>query len=217
MQQPGAAAAVEMINAGNFSELSELMSGMSGDDKLNLHRSIEAYFNNPVNQIYTETTTDKEGKTTYKADMSGLERYKNFMTESYGGMSGFMPDVGGFAEKQLTGDTGKLATQFFTNRGTTMSAEINKAIPGTDEFFLNAVSQSINESAAAKRIKGNNNIPIITPPIEESDDGTSMPDLSSLPSSPAKDKSTTFRNELPLCSLNPSDSNKCDTLGMLTP
>ena len=217
MQQPGAATAVQMINDGRFDELANLMSGMSGDDKLNLHRSIEAYFNNPVNQIYTETVTDKDGNTTYKADMSGLERYKNFMTESYGGMSGFMPDVGGFAEKQLTGDTGKLATQFFTNRGTTMSAEINKAIPGTDEFFLNAVSQSINESAAAKRIKGNNNIPIITPPIEESDDGTSMPDLSSLPSSPAKDKSTTFRNELPLCSLNPSDSNKCDTLGMLTP
>ena len=98
-----------------------------------------------------------------------------------------------------------------------MSAEINKAIPGTNEYFLNAISQSINESVDAKRIKGSNNIPIITPPIEESDDGTSMPDLSSLPSSPAKDKSTTFRNELPLCSLNPSDSNKCDTLGMLTP
>ena len=98
-----------------------------------------------------------------------------------------------------------------------MGAEINKVIPGTDEFFLNAVSQSINESVDARRIKGTNNIPIITPPIEDSNDGGSMPDLSSLPNSPAKDKSTTFRNELPLCSLNPSDSNKCDTLGMLTP
>ena len=217
MQQPGAATAVEMINAGRFDELAKIMSGMSGDDKISLHRSIEAFFNNPVNQIYTQTTTDKEGKTTYKADMSGFERYKNFMTESYGGMSGYMPDVGKFAESTISGDTKKLATQFFTNRGTTMGAEINKVIPGTDEFFLNAVSQSINESADARRIKGTNNIPIITPPIEDSNDGGSMPDLSSLPSSPAKDKSTTFRNELPLCSLNPSDSNKCDTLGMLTP
>ena len=215
MKQPGAAEAVEMINAGNFLELGELMSGMSGDEKLNMHRSIEAFFNNPVNQIYTQTTTDKEGKTTYKADMSGFERYKNFMTESYGGMSGYMPDVGKFAESTISGDTGKLATQFFTNRGTTMGAEINKVIPGTDEFFLDAVSQSINESADARRIKGTNNIPIITPPIEDLNDGGSMLDFSSLPSSPANDKSTTLRNELPSCSLNSSDSNKCDTLGML--
>ena len=215
MKQPGAAEAVEMINAGNFLELGELMSGMSGDEKLNMHRSIEAFFNNPVNQIYTQRTTDKEGKTTYKADMSGFERYKNMMTESYGGMSGYMPDVGKFAESTISGDTGKLATQFFTNRGTTMGAEINKVIPGTDEFFLNAVSQSINESADARRIKGTNNIPIITPPIEDLNDGGSMLDFSSLPSSPANDKSTTLRNELPSCSLNSSDSNKCDTLGML--
>ena len=215
MKQPGAAEAVEMINAGKFLELGKLMSGMSGDDKLNLHRSIEAFFNNPVNQIYTQTTTDKEGKTTYKADMSGFERYKNFMTESYGGMSGYMPDVGKFAESTISGDTKKLATQFFTNRGTTMGAEINKVIPGTDEFFLNAVSQSINESADAKRIKGTNNIPIITPPIEDLNDGGSMLDFSSLPSSSANDKSTTLRNELPSCSLNSSDSDKCDTLGML--
>ena len=215
MKQPGAAEAVEMINAGNFLELGELMSGMSGDEKLNMHRSIEAFFNNPVNQIYTQRTTDKEGKTTYKADMSGFERYKNMMTESYGGMSGYMPDVGKFAESTISGDTGKLATQFFTNRGTTMGAEINKVIPGTDEFFLDAVSQSINESADARRIKGTNNIPIITPPIEDLNDGGSMLDFSSLPSSPANDKSTTLRNELPSCSLNSSDSNKCDTLGML--
>ena len=215
MKQPGAAEAVEMINAGKFLELGKLMSGMSGDDKLNLHRSIEAVFNNPVNQIYTQTTTDKEGKTTYKADMSGFERYKNFMTESFGGMSGYMPDVGKFAESTISGDTKKLATQFFTNRGTTMGAEINKVIPGTDEFFLDAVSQSINESADARRIKGTNNIPIITPPIEDLNDGGSMLDFSSLPSSPANDKSTTLRNELPSCSLNSSDSNKCDTLGML--
>ena len=215
MKQPGAAEAVEMINAGNFLELGELMSGMSGDEKLNMHRSIEAFFNNPVNQIYTQRTTDKEGKTTYKADMSGFERYKNMMTESYGGMSGYMPDVGKFAESTISGDTGKLATQFFTNRGTTMGAEINKVIPGTDEFFLNAVSQSINESADARRIKGTNNIPTITPPIEDLNDGGSMLDFSSLPSSSANDKSTTLRNELPSCSLNSSDSDKCDTLGML--
>ncbi len=215
MKQPGAAEAVEMINAGKFSELGKLMSGMSGDDKINLHRSIETFFNNPVNQIYTQRTTDKEGKTTYKADMSGFERYKNMMTESYGGMSGYMPDVGKFAESTLSGDTAAAATQFFTKRGTTMGAEINKVIPGTDEFFLDAVSQSINESADARRIKGTNNIPIITPPIEDLNDGGSMLDFSSLPSSPANDKSTTLRNELPSCSLNSSDSNKCDTLGML--
>ena len=215
MKQPGAAEAVEMINAGKFSELGKLMSGMSGDDKLNLHRSIEAVFNNPVNQIYTQTITDKEGKTTYKADMSGFERYKNFMTESYGGMSGYMPDVGKFAESTISGSDAKLAKQFFTNRGTTMGAEINKVIPGTDEFFLSAVSQSINESADARRIKGTNNIPTITPPIEDLNDGGSMLDFSSLPSSSANDKSTTLRNELPSCSLNSSDSNKCDTLGML--
>ena len=215
MQQPGAATAVQMINDGRFDELANLMSGMSGDEKLNMHRSIEAFFNNPVNQIYTQTTTDKQGKTTYKADMSGFERYKNFMTESYGGMSGYMPDVGKFAESTLSGDTAAAATQFFTNRGTTMGAEINKVIPGTDEFFLNAVSQSINESADARRIKGTNNIPPITPPIEDLNDGGSMLDFSSLPSSSANDKSTTLRNELPSCSLNSSDSNKCDTLGML--
>ena len=215
MQQPGAATAVQMINDGRFDELANLMSGMSGDEKLNMHRSIEAFFNNPVNQIYTQTTTDKQGKTTYKADMSGFERYKNFMTESYGGMSGYMPDVGKFAESTLSGDTAAAATQFFTNRGTTMGAEINKVIPGTDEFFLNAVSQSINESADARRIKGTNNIPTITPPIEDLNDGGAMLDFSSLPSSSANDKSTTLRNELPSCSLNSSDSNKCDTLGML--
>ena len=215
MQQPGAAEAVEMINAGKFLELGELMSGMSGDEKLNMHRSIEAFFNNPVNQIYTQRTTDKEGKTTYKADMSGFERYKNMMTESYGGMSGYMPDVGKFAESTISGSDAKLAKQFFTNRGTTMGAEINKVIPGTDEFFLSAVSQSINESADARRIKGTNNIPTITPPIEDLNDGGSMLDFSSLPSSSANDKSTTLRNELPSCSLNSSDSNKCDTLGML--
>ena len=137
------------------------------------------------------------------------------MTESYGGMSGYMPDVGKFAESTLSGDTAAAATQFFTNRGTTMGAEINKVIPGTDEFFLNAVSQSINESADARRIKGTNNIPTITPPIEDLNDGGSMLDFSSLPSSSANDKSTTLRNELPSCSLNSSDSNKCDTLGML--
>ena len=47
--------------------------------------------------------------------MSGFERYKNFMTESFGGMSGYMPDVGKFAESTISGDTKKLSTQFFTN------------------------------------------------------------------------------------------------------
>jgi len=214
-QKPEVGAALELINAGKFDELAKIMSTLTPDDKISMHRSIESYFTDPKNQVYTETITDSEGNTTYKADMSGLERYKNFMTESYGGMSGYMPDIGKFAESTISGDTGKLATQFFTNRGTTMGAEINKVIPGTDEFFLNAVSQSINESVDAKRIKGTNNIPTITPPIEDSNDGGSTLDFSSLPSSSANDKSTTLRNELPSCSLNSSDSNKCDTLGML--
>ena len=221
MQQPGAATAVQMINDGRFDELANLMSGMSGDEKLNMHRSIEAFFNNPVNQIYTQTTTDKQGKTTYKADMSGFERYKNFMTESYGGMSGYMPDVGKFAESTLSGDTRKLATQFFTNRGTTMAAEINKSIPGTDEFFFNAISESINQNAKSNAIqsgliKGNNNISIPSPPIIPSDGSGSISDLSGI-KVPSGNKDVPTRNELPTCTLNPSDSNKCDTLGFMAP
>ena len=221
MQQPGAATAVQMINDGRFDELANLMSGMSGDEKLNMHRSIEAFFNNPVNQIYMQTPTDKQGKTTYKADMSGFERYKNFMTESYGGMSGYMPDVGKFAESTLSGDTRKLATQFFTNRGTTMAAEINKSIPGTDEFFFNAISESINQNAKSNAIqsgliKGNNNISIPSPPIIPSDGSGSISDLSGI-KVPSGNKDVPTRNELPTCTLNPSDSNKCDTLGFMAP
>ena len=220
-QKPEVGAALELINAGKFDELAKIMSTLTPDDKISMHRSIESYFTDPKNQVYTETITDSEGNTTYKADMSGLERYKNFMTESYGGMSGYMPDVGKFAESKLSGDTGKLATQFFTNRGTTMAAEINKSIPGTDEFFFNAISESINQNAKSNAIqsgliKGNNNISIPSPPIIPSDGSGSISDLSGI-KVPSGNKDVPTRNELPTCSLNPSDSNKCDTLGFMAP
>ena len=217
MEQEGAAEAVQLINSGNLGGLAEVLRGMSGDEKLNMHKTIETFFTDPRNLRYRETVIDSEGESYMKTDMSGYERYKNTMIESFGGMSGYMPDLGGFAESTLSGDTGELAKQFFTNRGTTMGAEINKVIPGTDEFFLNAVSQSINESVDTKRIKGNNNISIPSPPIIPSNDQTSMPDFSNLPSVPKGNKEVPIRNELPVCSLNPSDSNKCDTLGMLAP
>ena len=220
-QKPEVGAALELINAGKFDELAKIMSTLTPDDKISMHRSIESYFTDPKNQVYTETTTDSEGNTTYKADMSGLERYKNFMTESYGGMSGYMPDVGKFAESTLSGDTRKLATQFFTNRGTTMAAEINKSIPGTDEFFFNAISESINQNAKSNAIqsgliKGNNNISIPSPPIIPSDGSGSISDLSGI-KVPSGNKDVPTRNELPTCTLNPSDSNKCDTLGFMAP
>ena len=89
-----------------------------------------------------------------------------------------MPDVGKFAESTISGDTKNSQHNF--SRTEAPLWVLNKVIPGTDEFFLNAVSQSINESADAKRIKGTNNIPIITPPIDLNDGG-SMLDFSSLP------------------------------------
>ena len=216
MEQEGAAEAVQLINSGNLGGLAEVLRGMSGDEKLNMHNTIEAFFTDPRGLRYRETVIDSEGESYMKTDMSGYERYKNAMIESFGGMSGYMPDLGGFAESTLSGDTGKLAKQFFTNRGTTMGAEINKVIPGTDEFFLASVAQSINESVDAKRIKGNNNISIPSPPIIPSDDSGSMSNFSDI-KIPIGNKDVLTRNELPICSLNPSDSNKCDTLGMLAP
>ena len=225
MKQPGAAEAVEMINSGNFSGLADAMRGMSGDQKLAMHNQVENYFNNPINQIYTETTTDSKGNVTSRADMSGLKRYREFMKNSGYEMDayGYMPNVGKRVEKQVSGinlggqNVGSNAIDYFKGRGLSFENEINKNIAGTEAFKLNALSQSINESVNASRIKGNNNISIPSPPIIPSNDQTSMPDFSNLPSVPSGGKTVPTRNELPVCSLNPSDSNKCDTLGMLAP
>ena len=55
-------------------------------------------------------------------------------------------------------------------------------------------------------------------PINPNDGGQpTLPDFSNIPNIPSPDKTVPSRNELPTCSLNPSDSNKCDTLGMLAP
>ena len=68
-QKPEVGAALELINAGKFDELAKIMSTLTPDDKISMHRSIESYFTDPKNQVYTETTTDSESNTTYKADM----------------------------------------------------------------------------------------------------------------------------------------------------
>ena len=55
-------------------------------------------------------------------------------------------------------------------------------------------------------------------PINPNDGGQpTLPDFSNIPNIPSPDKIVPSRNELPTCSLNPSDSNKCDTLGMIAP
>ena len=70
MKQPGAGIAVEMINSGNLSGLAEMLRGMSGDEKLEMHANVEKFFNDPKNRIYTTTNTDSEGNVTMGDDGS---------------------------------------------------------------------------------------------------------------------------------------------------
>ena len=66
-------------------------------------------------------------------------------------------------------------------------------------------------------IKPLNNVSIPGPPVVSDQDANFMLEQVGLPPIPSGKKDVPVRNELPVCSLNPSDSNKCDTLGMLAP
>ncbi len=232
MQQPGAAVAVEMINSGNLGGLADMLKGMSGDEKLAMHADVEKFFNDPKNQMYTTTTTDSEGNVTMAADGSGLKKYREFMSNEFGEMDayGYMPNFGkkyeeavrGVSVEGVDGVTRNVGANtldhFKSNYGLSLENEVNKNIVGTQAFHLNALGQSITEKGRKDAgIKPINNVSIPGPPVVSDQDANFMLEQVGLPSIPSTDKSTNIRNELPLCSLNPSDSNKCDTLGMLTP
>ena len=232
MKQPGAGMAVEMINSGNLSGLAEMLRGMSGDEKLEMHAKVEKFFNDPKNRIYTTTNTDSEGNVTMGADSSGFDRYKQFMKESGYEMDtyGYMPNFGKKVEDQVRGlsiegidgkrrNVGANTLEYASsNYGFDLENEINKNVVGTEAFYLNALSQSITEKGRKDAgIKPLNNVSIPGPPVVSDQDANFMLEQVGLPPIPTGDKDVPVRNELPVCSLNPTDSNKCDTLGMIAP
>ena len=62
-----------------------------------------------------------------------------------------------------------------------------------------------------------NNVSIPGPPVVSDQDANFMLEQVGLPPIPPTDRSVATRNELPTCTLNPTDSNKCDTLGFMAP
>ena len=223
---------LQMINSGDFSKVAELMKGLSGDEKLEMHSQVEKFFNDPRNRTYTTTNTDSEGNVTMGADGSGLKRYREFMKESGYEMDtyGYMPNLGKKAEDQVRGlsiegidgvrrNVGANTLQYASsNYGFDLENEINKNVVGTEAFYLNALSQSITEKGRKDAgIKPLNNVSIPGPPVVSDQDANFMLEQVGLPPIPSGKKDVPVRNELPVCSLNPSDSNKCDTLGMLAP
>ena len=230
MKQPGAVQAVEMINSGNLGGLADILKGMSGDEKLAMHADVEKFFNDPKNRMYTTTTTDSEGNVTMAADGSGLKKYREFMSNEFGEMDayGYMPNFGKKYEQAVRGvsvegvdgvtrNVGANTLDYFkSNYGLSLEDEVNKNIVGTEAFYLNALSQSITEKGRKNAgIKPVNNVSIPGPPVVSDQDANFMLEQVGLPPIPNKDVPT--RNELPTCSLNPSDSNKCDTLGFMAP
>ena len=221
-----------MINSGDFSKVAELMKGLSGDEKLEMHSQVEKFFNDPRNRIYTTTNTDSEGNVTMGADGSGLKKYREFMSNEFGEMDayGYMPNFGKKYEQAVRGvsvegldgvrrNVGANTLDYFkSNYGLSLENEVNKNIVGTQAFHLNALGQSITEKGRKDAgIKPVNNVSIPGPPVVSDQYANFMLEQVGLPPIPSTDKSTNIRNELPICSLNASDSNKCDTLGMLTP
>ena len=150
---------LQMINSGDFSKVAELMKGLSGDEKLEMHSQVEKFFNDPRNRIYTTTNTDSEGNVTMGADGSGLKRYREFMKESGYEMDtyGYMPNLGKKVEDKVRGlsiegidgvrrNVGANTLQYASsNYGFDLDNEINKNVVGTEAFYLNALSQSITE------------------------------------------------------------------------
>ena len=223
---------LQMINSGDFSKVAELMKGLSGDEKLEMHSQVEKFFNDPRNRIYTTTNTDSEGNVTMGADGSGLKRYREFMKESGYEMDtyGYMPNFGKKVEDQVRGlsiegidgvrrNVGANTLQYASsNYGFDLDNEINKNVVGTEAFYLNALSQSITEKGRKDAgIKPLNNVSIPGPPVVSDQDANFMLEQVGLPPIPSGKKDVPVRNELPVCSLNPTDSNKCDTLGMIAP
>ena len=230
MKQPGAVQAVEMINSGNLGALAQMLKGMSGDEKLAMHAQVEKFFNDPKNRMYTTTTTDSEGNVTMAADGSGFKKYQQFMKDEGYEMDtyGYMPNFGKKAEDTVRGvsvegldgvkrNVGANTLDYFSsNYGLSLEDEINKNVVGTEAFYLNALSQSITEKGRKNAgITPVNNVSIPGPPVVSDQDANFMLEQVGLPPIPNKDTPT--RNELPICSLNPSDSNKCDTLGFMAP
>ena len=223
---------LQMINSGDFSKVAELMKGLSGDEKLEMHSQVEKFFNDPRNRIYTTTNTDSEGNVTMGADGSGLKRYREFMKESGYEMDtyGYMPNLGKKVEDKVRGlsiegidgvrrNVGANTLQYASsNYGFDLDNEINKNVVGTEAFYLNALSQSITEKGRKDAgIKPLNNVSIPGPPVVSDQDANFMLKQVGLPPIPSGKKDVPVRNELPVCSLNPTDSNKCDTLGMIAP
>ena len=223
---------LQMINSGDFSKVAELMKGLSGDEKLEMHSQVEKFFNDPRNRIYTTTNTDSEGNVTMGADGSGLKRYREFMKESGYEMDtyGYMPNLGKKVEDKVRGlsiegidgvrrNVGANTLQYASsNYGFDLDNEINKNVVGTEAFYLNALSQSITEKGRKDAgIKPLNNVSIPGPPVVSDQDANFMLEQVGLPPIPSGKKDVPVRNELPVCSLNPTDSNKCDTLGMIAP
>ena len=223
---------LQMINSGDFSKVAELMKGLSGDEKLEMHSQVEKFFNDPRNRIYTTTNTDSEGNVTMGADGSGLKRYREFMKESGYEMDtyGYMPNLGKTVEDKVRGlsiegidgvrrNVGANTLQYASsNYGFDLDNEINKNVVGTEAFYLNALSQSITEKGRKDAgIKPLNNVSIPGPPVVSDQDANFMLEQVGLPPIPSGKKDVPVRNELPVCSLNPTDSNKCDTLGMIAP
>ena len=166
------------------------------------------------------------------ADSSGFERYKQFMKKDGFEMDtyGYMPNVGKKYEQAVRGvsvegvdgvrrNVGANTLDYFSsNYGLSLEDEINKNVVGTEAFYLNALSQSITEKGRKDAgIKPVNNVSIPGPPVVSDQDANFMLEQVGLPPIPPTDRSVATRNELPTCSLNPTDSNKCDTLGFMAP
>ena len=166
------------------------------------------------------------------ADGSGFDRYKQFMKNSGFEMDtyGYMPNVGKKYEQAVRGvsvegldgvrrNVGANTLDYFkSNYGLSLEDEINKNVVGTEAFYLNALGQSITEKGRRDAgIKPINNVSIPGPPVVSDQDANFMLEQVGLPPIPSGNKDVPTRNELPVCTLNPSDSNKCDTLGMLAP
>ena len=232
MQQPGAAEAVQLINSGNLGAVVQMLKGMSGDEKLAGHAQVEKFFNDPKNRMYTSTTTDSEGNVTMAADGSGFKKYQQFMKDEGYEMDtyGYMPNLGKKAEDTVRGvsvegldgvkrNVGANTLDYFSsNYGLSLEDEINKNVVGTEAFYLNALSQSITEKGRKDAgIKPVNNVSIPGPPVVSDQDANFMLEQVGLPPIPPTDRSVATRNELPTCTLNPTDSNKCDTLGFMAP
>ena len=184
-----------------------------------------------MDRVYTESSGSLEDGT-YKVSgrMMSLEETQNKLAELYKGMGmdilpgQFLPNIGGKVVNKASEISNQYAPGSFEKvmNQTGMSKEdvqfmINSQIKGTDEYHMQSVADSINQSSAKFKPKDKGNSLINLAPVTSNMMGeTEDAGLGSFNQlNNQDDTDSSFDNELFDISLERADNSKMQTLGMM--